>query len=99
MSKDDADKERQGGERVRGDGSFDHGDDDWGRVCLEVVLRVSSRPVSNRSKARGAAESMTIVGQSVIPIHTLPSPSTQGLVCHQRDLKGRSWSGREIWGV
>ena len=53
------------------------------------MLRVSSRPVSNRSKARGAAE---IVGQSVIPIRTLPSPSTQGRVCHQKDLKGRSWS-------
>jgi hypothetical protein len=40
------------------------------------VFRVSSRPASTRRKERGAAEIYS-VGQSVIPIRTLPSPSTQ----------------------
>jgi hypothetical protein len=40
------------------------------------VFRISSRPVSKGSREKGAAKIYS-VGQSVIPIRTLPSPSTQ----------------------
>jgi hypothetical protein len=49
-----------------------------GGVFFRSCWRVSSisRPVSKGSRIRGAAEIYS-VGQSVIPIRTLPSPSTQ----------------------
>jgi hypothetical protein len=67
------------GGRYEGNGSFDHGDGmSMGGVFLGRVgvFRISSRPASTRRKERGAAEIYS-VGQSVIPIRTLPSPSTQ----------------------
>jgi hypothetical protein len=42
--------------------------------------------VSTRRKERGAAEIYS-VGQSVIPIRTLPSPSTQGRVYRVKTSK------------
>jgi hypothetical protein len=51
----------------------------WG-VFFRSCWRVSSRRVSKGSREKGAAEIYNS-GQSVIPIRTVPSPSTQRLVC------------------